>query len=119
MEGYFFYCHLDIWRARNRAVFDLKMMKSFSIYNSFYVDWVATNLILQGKGKARMRDYTYAQHVWTAPPADHLKLNTDGAWKGLSVAGVVAFSEGLLAIREGLIMAVVYKVEKLQMLCLC
>lgn len=44
-----------LWKARNRAVFDHKMLKSFSVYNTFYVDLIATNKSLQGKGKEKVR----------------------------------------------------------------
>lgn len=70
-------------------------------------------------------------------PADYLKLNTCGAWKGLSEAdgggvfrrssctwymgfsskfnGVSPLAAELYAIREGLVMAVEHKVDKLQL----
>ncbi|KNA04166.1 hypothetical protein SOVF_202220 [Spinacia oleracea] len=76
------------------------------------------------------------EQLWIAPPADYLKLNTDGAWKGLSEAGgggvfrrssgtwylgysskfnvVSPLATELYAIREGLIMAVEHKVSMLQ-----
>lgn len=37
-----------IWKLRNIAVFEHKMIKPFSAYDSFYVDYVTTNHLLQG-----------------------------------------------------------------------
>lgn len=44
----------NIWRARNMTNFELKMKKVFSLFNSLYLDYTATNQIMQGKGNGKV-----------------------------------------------------------------
>lgn len=118
------------------AVFDHKMKKVFSIFNSIFVDFSATNHILQGKGKAKVSLADKVRNAWKAPPDDFIKLNTDGAWKAINIAGgggvfrrpsgtwflgysskyhsVSPLAAELEAVREGLIMAEEYEIRKLE-----
>lgn len=67
-----------IWIARNKVVFDLKMTKPFSIYNTLFMDHSSTSHILQGKGKEVSNG---SKPTWFPPSFDYLKLNVDGSWK--------------------------------------
>lgn len=67
-----------IWRARNRVVFALKMTKPFLVFNAFFVDYVTTNNILQGKG---VGNFGQRAPAWKKPAEGYLKLNIDGSWK--------------------------------------
>lgn len=40
-----------IWRAKNMTTFELKMKKVFYIFNTLYVDFMATNQIYTAKEK--------------------------------------------------------------------
>lgn len=75
-----------MWRSRNQAAFDLKMKNVFSIYNSLFADYAATNHILQGKGKGKLPRAEKLMRAWKAPSDDFMKLNTDGAWKAINSA---------------------------------
>lgn len=73
-----------IWRARNRAVFDHKMIKAFSVFNAFYVDYMDTKMLLQGKGAG---NFLQRSPAWRPPAPGALKLNIDGSWQAKDVAG--------------------------------
>ncbi|XP_021848876.2 uncharacterized protein [Spinacia oleracea] len=122
-----------IWKARNRAVFELKMIKPFSVYNAFYVDYRENILMMQGKGAG---NWLQKAPAWKPPAPSFLKLNIDGSWKEKDEAGgggvfrsetgnwyigfaskynaITPLAAELYALREGLQMAVEYGVQKLE-----
>ncbi|XP_021852892.1 uncharacterized protein [Spinacia oleracea] len=63
-----------IWKARNREVFDLKMIKPFSVYNTFYVNYMDTNTIMQAKAAG---NWLQKSPTWKPPAAWFI----DGSWK--------------------------------------
>lgn len=48
---------------------------------------MATNQILLGKGKGKVTLADTLMNALKAPFEDFLKLNTDGAWKAMHIAG--------------------------------
>ncbi|XP_021857168.2 uncharacterized protein [Spinacia oleracea] len=105
-------------------------LQSWILFLLFVVD-------VRDNGKTTIRMLAHAKHVWTAPSSGYLKLNTDGTWSAHNIVGgggVFRRSSGtwfmgfsskfnastpltaeLYAIREGLIMAIEYKVDKLEL----
>ncbi|XP_056692258.1 uncharacterized protein [Spinacia oleracea] len=122
-----------IWKARNRAVFELKMIKPFSVYNAFYVDYRETNSMVQTKVAG---NWLQKAPAWKPPAPGFLKLNIDGSWKEKDEAGgggvfrsetgswyigfaskynaITPLAAELYALREGLQMALDYGVQKLE-----
>lgn len=80
-----------IWKS-SQAVVKQKMVKQFSVYSAFYVDYITTNKILQGKDKGKTK---IVPAIWIPPAYDYLNLNTDGSWKAHNEGGgmVVEFSQ--------------------------
>lgn len=123
-----------IWITRNKTVFEMKVVKPFSIFNALFMDHASISHTLQGKEKAA--DKT-PKPTWFPPTYDFLKLNVDGSWKELNEAGgggdfrgvsgnwYMGFSSKydvatplaaqLYAIREGLTMAVDYDIQNLEL----
>lgn len=122
-----------IWKSRNQAVFKQKMVKTFSVYNVFYVDYITTNKILQGKDKGNLK---VIPAMWTPPSYDYLKLNTDGRLRVHNNAGdggvfrgatgrwymgylskfnaITPLAAELYAMWEGFLMAVSYEIQILE-----
>lgn len=112
------------------------MSSAFSVYNAFYLDWKLTFSILQGKGKEKVGDSLPPSPTSIPPAKGFMKLNTDGAWKGIDNAGgggVIRKENGewflgystkfnaktplaaeLLALREGLSLAKTFDVDNLE-----
>lgn len=65
-------------------MFDLKIIKSFSVYNAFYVNYMNTNIIMQEKGAG---NWLQKSPAWRPPATEYLKLNIDGSWKERDEAG--------------------------------
>ncbi|XP_021855317.1 uncharacterized protein [Spinacia oleracea] len=125
-----------LWKHRNSTVFEQKMGSAFSLFNAFYVDWKITVSVLQGKGKEKMGEPIPPHPTWIPPAKGFMKLNTDGAWKGIDKAGgggvlrketsdwflgysskfnaKTSLAAELLALREGLSVAKAFNVEKFE-----
>lgn len=126
--------YLDI--SRNTIVFYLKMKNAFSLYNSFYADWKASNFILQGNEKGNKVDTGAFKMTWFPPKEGFMKLNIDSTWKYVNEAGgggvfrrpagswFLGFSSKfnvhspsaavLYALREGLMIAKDFMIDKLK-----
>ncbi|XP_056685189.1 uncharacterized protein [Spinacia oleracea] len=98
--------------------------------------WLDTFPHTKDKGKGKMGEVYTPRPSWTPPAPGFMKLNTDGAWKGIDEAGgggvlrrengdwYLGFSSKfnaktplaaeLLAMREGLAMAKAFQVPKLE-----
>ncbi|XP_021858374.2 uncharacterized protein [Spinacia oleracea] len=112
------------------------MGSAFSLYSTFYVDWKMTVSVFQGKGKEKVGHPIPSHPTWVPPARGFMKLNTDGAWKGIDKAGgggVLRKDSGewflgysskynaktplaaeLLALREGLAVAKAFDVDKIE-----
>lgn len=76
--------------SRNNAVFEQKLKKSFSVYNSFYVDYISTKKIMQGQETQIPK---LPQIPWSPPAYDFLKLNVNGSWQRINESGRGGCSE--------------------------